>query len=211
MFSAKSSLRSRRPFAKTLKLVVWAFSLNFLHDSTLFVIDIHQNVPISLILTPFDHFQIRLTFAVTPNLILEPCHIFICDISYFITFHTMRSFPTRLSTFWWQWVRMWTEKVKMGARLSDVLFRLVFIIIIINYHQYCYYHHQYNFSKEGHTCVVKILLDKGASLTDKVIELSKNVGNDIHLSWFFYWPSFFYLSVLIDWLIELASLTRCHS
>ena len=138
-------------------------------------------------------------------------HIFICDISYFITFHTMRSFPTRLSTFWWQWVRMWTEKVKMGARLSDVLFRLVFIIIIINYHQYCYYHHQYNFSKEGHTCVVKILLDKGASLTDKVIELSKNVGNDIHLSWFFYWPSFFYLSVLIDWLIELASLTRCHS
>lgn len=138
-------------------------------------------------------------------------HIFICDISYFITFHTMWSFPTRLSTFWWQWVRMWTEKVKMGARLSDVLFRLVFIIIIINYHQYCYYHHQYNFSKEGHTCVVKILLDKGASLTDKVIELSKNVGNDIHLSWFFYWPSFFYLSVLIDWLIELASLTRCHS
>ena len=77
MFSAKSSLRSRRPFAKTLKLVVWAFSLNFLHDSTLFVIDIHQNVPISLILTPFDHFQIRLTFAVTPNLILEPCLILI--------------------------------------------------------------------------------------------------------------------------------------
>ena len=31
-------------------------------------------MPISLILTPFDHFQIRLTFAVTPNLILEPCH-----------------------------------------------------------------------------------------------------------------------------------------
>ena len=32
-------------------------------------------MPISLILTPFDHFQIRPTFAVTPNLILEPCHI----------------------------------------------------------------------------------------------------------------------------------------
>ena len=31
-------------------------------------------MPISLTLTPFDHFQIRLTFAVTPNLILEPCH-----------------------------------------------------------------------------------------------------------------------------------------
>ena len=37
------------------------------------MIDTHQNMPISLILTPFDHYQIRLTFAVTPNLILEPC------------------------------------------------------------------------------------------------------------------------------------------
>ena len=41
--------------AKTLKLEVWALSLIF------------------CILTPFDHFQIRPTFAVTPNLILEPC------------------------------------------------------------------------------------------------------------------------------------------
>ena len=32
-------------------------------------------MPISLILTPFDYFQIRPTFAVTPNLILEPCLI----------------------------------------------------------------------------------------------------------------------------------------
>ena len=74
-FLAKSSWHGRRPFAKTPKLVIWAFSLNFLHEFTLFVIDIHQNMPISLILTPFDHFQIRLTFAVTPNLILEPCHM----------------------------------------------------------------------------------------------------------------------------------------
>ena len=58
---------------RTLKLAVWAFSLNFLHDSTLFVIDIHQNMPISLISTPFARFQIRLTLAVHPNLILEPC------------------------------------------------------------------------------------------------------------------------------------------
>ena len=72
MFLAKSTLRGRRPLAKTLKLAVWAFSLNFLHVSTLFVIDIHQNMPISLILTPFDHFQICLTFAVTPSLILGP-------------------------------------------------------------------------------------------------------------------------------------------
>ena len=32
-------------------------------------------MPISLTLTPFDHFQIRLTFAVTPNLIHEPCRM----------------------------------------------------------------------------------------------------------------------------------------
>ena len=30
-------------------------------------------MPISLILTSFDYFQIRPSFAVTPNLILEPC------------------------------------------------------------------------------------------------------------------------------------------
>ena len=80
MFLAKSSLRGRRPLAKTLKLAVWAFSLIFLLDSTLFVIDIHQNMPISQFSTPFDHFQILPTLAVNPNLILEPCHIFCKDM-----------------------------------------------------------------------------------------------------------------------------------
>ena len=79
MFLAKSSFNTwPTSLCWTLKLVVWALSLNFVHDSTLFVIYIHQNMPISLILTPFDHFQIRPTFAVTPirlNLILEPCLI----------------------------------------------------------------------------------------------------------------------------------------
>ena len=107
MFSAKSSLRSWRPFAKTLKLVVWAFSLNFLHDSTLFVIDIHQNMPISLILTPFDYFQIRPTFAVTPNLILEPCpkpFLWCCSCC---TFHKRSSISGKISLqcqnvpLWW--------------------------------------------------------------------------------------------------------------
>ena len=32
-------------------------------------------MPISLILTPYDHFQILPTLAVNPNLILEPCHM----------------------------------------------------------------------------------------------------------------------------------------
>ena len=37
------------------------------------MIDIHQKVPILLISTPFARFQICPTFAVHPNLILEPC------------------------------------------------------------------------------------------------------------------------------------------
>ena len=40
-------------------------------------------MPISLSLTPFDHFQIRLPFAVAPNLILEPCHKLIAGGAYF--------------------------------------------------------------------------------------------------------------------------------
>ena len=42
---------------KTVKLAVWTDSLNFLHDFTLFVADIHQIMLISLFLTPFDHFH----------------------------------------------------------------------------------------------------------------------------------------------------------
>ena len=90
MFLAKSSLRGRRPLAKTLKLAVWAFSLIFLLDSTLFVMDIHQNMPISQFSTPFDHFQILPTLAVNPNLILEPCHILYFKFWYLLqnlTFH----------------------------------------------------------------------------------------------------------------------------
>ena len=42
---------------KTVNLPIWAFSSNFLYDFTLFVIDIHQNMPISLFKTLFDHFH----------------------------------------------------------------------------------------------------------------------------------------------------------
>ena len=37
-------------------------------------------MPFSLNLTPFDHFQMCPTFAVTPNLILEPCHMGVPDL-----------------------------------------------------------------------------------------------------------------------------------
>ena len=40
--------------------------------------------------------------------------------------------------------------------------------------------------------MVKILLDKGASLTDKVLESDKDNGDHINE----------YLSMLIDWLID---------
>ena len=39
-------------------------------------------MPISLILTPFDHFQICPTFAVNPNLILEPCPMQMVNMIY---------------------------------------------------------------------------------------------------------------------------------
>ena len=40
--------------AKTVNLAVWPFSLNFLHEFTLYVIDMHQNMHISLFKKPFD-------------------------------------------------------------------------------------------------------------------------------------------------------------
>ena len=46
---------------KTVKLAIWAVSLNFLFDFTLFVIDIQQIMLISLFPTPFDHFHFHLS------------------------------------------------------------------------------------------------------------------------------------------------------
>ena len=50
MYLAKSSWR---PIVKTLNLKVWTLPLIFLHDSTLFVIDMHQKMTISLVSTQF--------------------------------------------------------------------------------------------------------------------------------------------------------------
>ena len=43
-------------------------------DSTT-LIDIHQNMPISLTLIPFDHFQNMSSGGIGPDLILTLCHI----------------------------------------------------------------------------------------------------------------------------------------
>ena len=63
--------RSRFPIAETVNLLVWAFSSNFLHDFTLFVIYMHQNMPISLFKTLFDHFHFHSPAAIIWRVILK--------------------------------------------------------------------------------------------------------------------------------------------
>ena len=46
----------------------------FLRALTLFVIDMHQIMLISLYPTPFDHFHFHPTFGLGPDLILTVCH-----------------------------------------------------------------------------------------------------------------------------------------
>ena len=72
MFLAKISWL---PIVKTLNLIVWTLPLIFLHDFTLFVIDMHQNRPISLVLTPFDHFHFHALAALIWWVLLRSCHI----------------------------------------------------------------------------------------------------------------------------------------
>ena len=60
--------------AKTVKLAVWAFSSNFLYDFTLFVIDMHQNMPISLFKTLFDHFHFVPPTGIIWRVLLKLCH-----------------------------------------------------------------------------------------------------------------------------------------
>ena len=50
--------------------------MNFLHEFTLFVVDIHQIRLISLFPTPFDHFHFHGSAGLVPNLILTPCQNF---------------------------------------------------------------------------------------------------------------------------------------
>ena len=57
VFLAFSAQSSWRPIVKTLNLKVWTLPLIFLHDSTLFVIDMHQKRSISLVSTQFHHFH----------------------------------------------------------------------------------------------------------------------------------------------------------
>ena len=60
---------------KSVKLAVWAVSLNFLHDFTLFVVDIHQIRLISLFRHLSDHFHFHPTLEQKRAIDLRPCRI----------------------------------------------------------------------------------------------------------------------------------------
>ena len=59
---------------KSVKLAVWAVSLNFLHDFTLFVVDIHQIRLISLFRHFSDHFHFHPILEQKRVIDLIPCH-----------------------------------------------------------------------------------------------------------------------------------------
>ena len=59
---------------KSVKLAVWAVSLNFLHDFTLFVVDIHQIRLISLFRHFSDHFHFHPILEQKRVIDLNPCH-----------------------------------------------------------------------------------------------------------------------------------------
>ena len=58
---------------KSVKLAVWAVSLNFLHDFTLFVVDIHQIRLISLFRHFSDHFHFHPILEQKRVIDLIPC------------------------------------------------------------------------------------------------------------------------------------------
>ena len=60
---------------KSVKLAVWAVSLNFLHDFTLFVVDIHQIRLISLFRHFSDHFHFHPILEQKRVIDLNPCHM----------------------------------------------------------------------------------------------------------------------------------------
>jgi len=65
---------------KSVKLAVWAVSLNFLHDFTLFVVDIHQIRLISLFRHISDHFHFHPILEQKRVIDLIPCRILCCQL-----------------------------------------------------------------------------------------------------------------------------------
>ena len=57
--------------------------IEFLHEFTLFVIDIHHNMLISLFPTPFHHFHFHGSAGLFSRLLLTPCSIYTSDSLYY--------------------------------------------------------------------------------------------------------------------------------
>ena len=66
---------SQEDNGKSVKLAVWAVSLNFLHDFTLFVVDIHQIRLISLFRHFPDHFHFHGSAGLIPKVNLSLRHM----------------------------------------------------------------------------------------------------------------------------------------
>ena len=75
----KNQLFQLPHIVKTVNLAVWAISFNFLYDFTLFVIDMHQIMLISLFSTSFDHFHFHGFLKSKRMVILKRCLILIFE------------------------------------------------------------------------------------------------------------------------------------
>ena len=89
-------------------------SVDFLHDFTLSVIDMHQNSSLSTLLPPFDHFQ-KLVFG---RLILW--HLLRCRLTSFISVTIGISSALRLCTsFMCSWIDGTVELIGHGSRQME--------------------------------------------------------------------------------------------
>ena len=71
-----------------------SFFIEFSAWFHIFVIDIHQNMPISLTLTPFDHFQNMSSGGIGPDLTLTMCH----NLPYLHEMHVVQQFNMVFNT-----------------------------------------------------------------------------------------------------------------
>ena len=91
---------------KTVNLAVWAISLIFLYDFTLFVIDMHQIMLISLFSTSFDHFHYHGFLKSKRMVILKSCHIYshLTITAVFHPVHWLNSNIFFIIIIWYNWV-----------------------------------------------------------------------------------------------------------
>ena len=128
-----------------MKLVVWALSLNFLHVFTLFVIDIHKIMLISLFPTPFGHFQFLGSAGQNPNLILTLClnvlgHFFIwsIDIIHLPFLVTVLGFSLYI-----EWSRLYGWFDCLGSIEDNCLLFEISLILLIHDSHFTKYSEEY--------------------------------------------------------------------